>query len=154
MYDISMRVPLLVRWPGVTKPGSRNTDMVQNLDFASTFMEIAGAENFEGNQGHSLVPLLKSETPRDWRESVYYHYYEFPGAHSVARHYGVRTEDEKLIYFYATDEWEYYDLEADPLEMTNRYPEMADSRKVRRLKEELVRLRKHYADDTGEAFKY
>ncbi len=148
MYDISMRMPLLVRWPGVIQPGSRDTHLVQNLDFADTLLEAAGAGSMPGSQGRSLMPLLKSENPRDWRKSVYYHYYEH-GGHGVARHLGIRTEDKKLIYFYTTDEWEYYDLVNDPLELLNTYPEMKDSRTVKELKRELTSLRELYADDTG-----
>ena len=83
MYEESLHMPFIVKWPGVTKPGSVNEDMVQNLDFAETFLDFADLEIPKEMQGHSLVPLLKGETPKDWRKSIYYHYYEFPGAHAV-----------------------------------------------------------------------
>lgn len=144
MYEESLRMPLLVSWPGVITPGSVNTDLVQNLDFAPTFVEVAGGSQPERMQGHSLVPLLKNSTPDSWRDSVYYHYYEHPGAHMVHRHYGVRTDRHKLIYFYQLDEWELYDLDRDPEEMENRIddPEYADVSNM--LKAELELLRSHY----------
>ncbi|HSG70714.1 MAG TPA: sulfatase, partial [Planctomycetaceae bacterium] len=115
MYEESLKMPLIVKWPGVTKPGSRNTLMVQNLDYAETFLDIAGALIPGDMQGKSLVPLLKGETPADWRKSIYYHYYEYPSVHMVPCHYGIRTETHKLIHFYEFgDEWELYDLERDP----------------------------------------
>ena len=90
------------------------------------------------------MPLLKGDSPKDWRSSVYYHYYEFPGAHSVRRHYGVRTKRHKLIYFYRINEWELYDLEKDPDEMQSVYDDPAYAATVSELKKELDRLRAHY----------
>lgn len=93
MYEPSLRMPLVARWPGVIKPGSINTDLVQNLDFAETFLDLAGAKIPQDMQGRSIVPLLKGQTPSDWRKSIYYHYYEFftdrNAPHAVRRHYGV-----------------------------------------------------------------
>ncbi|MEM7454782.1 MAG: sulfatase [Planctomycetota bacterium] len=148
MYDESMMMPLIISWPGVTEPGSVNTDLVQNLDYAETFLDIAGAEIPETMQGHSLVPLLRGETPDDWRESLYYHYYEYPSVHMCPRQVGVRTTSEKLIHYYQFDEWEYYDLNSDPDERTNLYedPEYAD--RIEALKAELARLKEHYQDDS------
>ena len=116
MYEESFKTPLMVRWPGVIKPGGDNgDDFVSNLDFAQTFLDIAGVTEIpDPMQGASLVPIFKGETPADWRKSFYYHYYEFPGAHSVRRHYGVRMGKHKLIRYYNTDEWELFDLDADP----------------------------------------
>ena len=96
-------------------------------------------------QGASLVPLLEGETPSDWRRSFYYHYYEYPGWHDVARHYGVRTERYKLIYFYTLDEWEFYDLAKDPDELTSVYDDPVYARVRRRLETELEWLRNQYA---------
>jgi arylsulfatase A-like enzyme len=144
MYEESLRVPLIVRWPGVVRPGSENGDMVSNLDFAPTFLEAAGVPVPADMQGRSLVPLLKGETPADWRRSFYYHYYEFPGPHSVARHYGVRTARHKLIHFYQLGEWELYDLEKDPDEARNVYDDPAYADTVRELQKELDRLRALY----------
>ena len=144
MYEESFRMPLLVRWPGVTKPGSVNTDLTQNLDFAQTFLDIAGAEIPDDMQGRSLRPLLAGETPKDWRKSIYFQFYEDLGAHHVPRHYGVRTDLYKLMYFYKLDEWEMYDLQKDPDEMRSVYgqPEYAELQKD--LTQELSRLREQY----------
>lgn len=122
MYEESYRTPLLISWPGVTAPGSVNTDIVSNLDFAETILNIAGVKIPEDMQGESMVPLLKGETPSTWRKEHYYHYYEYPAVHSVKRHYGISTERYKLIHFYYDiDEWELYDLKNDPMEMKNLY---------------------------------
>jgi arylsulfatase A-like enzyme len=144
IFEESLRTPLLVRWPGVVKPGSTNKDLVSNLDFAETFLEAAGVPVPAEMQGRSLVPLLKGKTPADWRKSFYYHYYEYPGPHSVARHYGVVTDRYKLVYFYepAFNYWELFDLQKDPKELKSVYddPEYAATRKE--LAGELARLRK------------
>ena len=84
MYEESLRAPLIVRWPGVTRPGSRDGHMVQNIDFAATFLDMAGLRAPEDMHGTSLVPLLEGRSPRDWRRSIYYHYYEYPGVHACA----------------------------------------------------------------------
>ena len=144
MYEESFRTPLLVRWPGVVKPGSENHDLVQNLDFAQTLVDIAGGTPPDGMQGASLTPLLRGSTPDNWRESMYYHYYEFPGAHSVRRHYGVSTKTHKLIYFYTLDAWELYDLKKDPNELMSVYDDPAYAGVVKELKAELKKLRKQY----------
>ena len=140
------RIPshsLLVRWPGKTKPGSSNKDIVSNIDFASTFLEAAGQPIPGDIQGRSLVPILTGKTPTDWRKSFYYHYYEFPGAHSVQRHYGVVTDRYKLVHFYepGVDYWEMFDIQKDPQEMRSVYgqPDYAATQKD--LHAELKRLR-------------
>ncbi|MHC5067209.1 MAG: sulfatase family protein [Planctomycetota bacterium] len=155
MYEQSMRTPLLARWPGVIAPGSVNSDLVQNIDFAPTFLDIASAPIAADIQGHSVVPLLRGQTPADWRKSLYYHYYEYPCVHSVRRHEGVRSEFDKLIRFYGKDvpdgeQWEYYDLRSDSQELHNRYADPACDERIKALKAELQRLRDHYevpADD-------
>jgi len=118
--------------------------MVSNLDFAETFLDAAGVPIPAEMQGRSLKPLLKGETPADWRKSFYYHYYEYPGPHAVRRHYGVVTDRHKLVHFYETgvDYWELFDRKADPNELTSFYdkPEYAGVQKE--LKAELDRLRK------------
>lgn len=150
MYEESLRMPLVVRWPGVTKPGSENRDLVQNLDFAETFLDMAGVPVPDDMQGKSLVPLLKGQTPDDWRKSIYYQYYEFPGWHDVQRHYGVRTDRYKLVYYYLIDEWELFDLEKDPHELKSVYDDPAYADTVTELKAELERLRKEYKADQFE----
>jgi arylsulfatase A-like enzyme len=143
MYEESLRTPLLVKWPGVTKPGSVNNDIVSPLDFAETFLDIAGASVPANMQGRSMVPVLAGKTPDDWRKSFYYHYYEFPGWHDVRRHYGVTDGRYKLMRFYEPDvnEWEMFDLQNDPHEMQSIYdrPDVAKTQQY--LLAELNRLR-------------
>lgn len=144
IFEESLRTALLLRWPGVTKGGSVNKDIVSTLDIAETFLEAAGQAIPAEMQGRSLVPLLKGQTPADWRKSLYYHYYEYPGPHSVRRHYGVTTDRYKLVYFYEPEMnyWELFDLQKDPKEMRSVYdqPEYASVQKE--LHTELARLRK------------
>ena len=118
---------------------------MQNLDCAPTFLDIAGIEPPAAMQGASLVPLMRGNTPDNWRPSIYYHYYEGPDSwHSVHKHYGVRTGRYKLAYFYELDEWEFYDLEADPNEISSEYENPEYANEIRTLKNELVRLRAMY----------
>jgi arylsulfatase A-like enzyme len=144
MYEESLRMPLLIRWPAVIGAGSVNDDLCQNLDFAETMLDAAGAPIPAAMQGRSLVPLLQGRAPRDWRQSVYYHYYEHPGVHNVQRHEGVRTDRHKLIHFYRLGEWELYDLVEDSDELQNVYADPAYGDVVSELKAELVRLRRCY----------
>ncbi len=148
MYEESLKMPLIVKWPGVTKSGAVNEDLVQNLDYAETFLEMAGAAVPDDMQGRSLVPLLAGDTPDDWRESIYYHYYEYPSVHMVPRHYGVRNDRYKLMHFYQFDEWEFYDLETDPDELQNLYEDPNYADEIAAMKVELERLRAHYEDDS------
>ncbi len=148
MYEESLKMPFIVKWPGVTNPGSVNTSLIQNLDYAETFLEIAGADIPSDMQGASLVPLFKGEQPADWRKSIYYHYHEYPSVHMVARHYGIRNDRYKLIRFYQFDEWEFYDLEKDPDELMNAYGNAEYADIIARMKDELEALRGHYQDDT------
>lgn len=147
MYEDSIRMPFLVRWPGVTKPGSVQTALAINADFAPLFLEIAGLSTPADMQGRSLVPLLKGERPVDWRTSFYYRYYHDPGDHNTRAHYGVRTETHKLIYFWKKDQWEAYDLVHDPLELHNLCIEPAQAGTVANLKRELYRLKKEVKDE-------
>jgi arylsulfatase A-like enzyme len=124
--------------------------MIQNIDYAPTFLDAAGLQIPGDTQGESLLPLMEGRSPGGWRESVYYHYYEFPAVHMVARHYGVRTERYKLIHYYQTNEWELFDLERDPLEMRSAYSEPDYGGIVDELRAELMRLRVLYGDTTGE----
>jgi len=117
--------------------------MVQNIDYAPTFLEIAGLEAPDEMQGVSIVPLLEGETPDDWRDSIYYHYYAH-GAHNVPRHEGVRTKRYKLINYYTDDTWEFFDLKHDPLELTNVYDRAEYADALAETREELSRLRKEY----------
>jgi arylsulfatase A-like enzyme len=147
IYEESLRMPLLVRYPKEIKPGSVNGDIVLNLDFAPTFLGFAGVAVPADMQGQSFGSLLKGKTPKDWRTSMYYHYYEYPGAHAVKRHYGIRTKRYKLIHFYYDiDAWELYDLKKDPRELNNLYGNPAYKDIVKALKAELERLRQQYGD--------
>ncbi|GAB5524415.1 MAG: hypothetical protein Roseis2KO_22870 [Roseivirga sp.] len=147
IYNESFKTPLLVRWPGVVEEGSVNTQMVQNLDFAQTFLDAAGMAAPQDMQGESLLPLLKGDKEAWEREAVYYHYYEYPAVHMVKRHYGIVTEEYKLAHFYHdVDEWELYDRLKDPNELNNVYTEPEYAQIVTKLKEDLKGLRKKYKD--------
>jgi arylsulfatase A-like enzyme len=151
MYEESLRSPLMVRWPDRIKPGAVSDEIVLNLDFAETFLDCAGANIPADMQGRSLLPILEGKTPADWRRSMYYRYYEFPGAHAVRKHYGVRTARHKLIFFHELGQWELYDLEKDPREMKSVYGDPQYTAVVKELKAELARLRALYKDDDSVA---
>ena len=142
-YEQSVKTPLLVRWPKMVQGGTVNTAMVSNLDYPETFLAAAGVPVPGDMQGKSLLPLLAGKMPDDWRKSFYYHYYEFPGPHSVRRHYGVIDARYKLMHFYEPDiaEWEMFDLEADPKEMKSVYDDPNYAKERARLEAELARLR-------------
>ena len=114
MYEESLRMPFLVRWPAAIKAGSRSDAMALNVDFAPTFLDAAGVKVPAEMQGRSLLPVLRGKTPADWRTSMYYRYYHDPGDHNTRAHYGVRTATHKLIYFWKKDQWELFDLVRDP----------------------------------------
>jgi arylsulfatase A-like enzyme len=145
MYEESLRTPLLVRWPAGIEPGSVSDALVQNLDLAETFLELAGAPVPRTMQGESLVPLLRGENPADWREAIYYQYFEYPGWHMVRRHYGIRTKTHKLIHYYEIGEWELFDLEADPDELESVYGRPDYATVQARLEVQLDSLRAHFA---------
>ncbi len=147
MYEESIRMPFLVRWPAVIEAGSRVEAMGLNLDFAPTFLDAARLPVPADMQGRSLVPLLRGETPRDWRTSMYYRYYHDPGHHNTRAHYGIRTKTHKLIYFWKKNQWELCDLVADPQEMRNVYGQPAQAALTARLKTELARLKREARDD-------
>ena len=145
MYEESFRTPLVMRLPGGVR--GNIAEMVQNIDYAPTFLELAGVAVPDDIQGVSLLPLLRGEHPAGWRRSLYYHFYEYPAEHMVRRHYGVRNDRWKLIHFYNDiDQWELYDLQEDPHELRNLYglPEYAAPR--REMTDELVRLQTQYGD--------
>ncbi len=143
IFEESLRTPLLVRWPGITKPGSVSKDIVSNLDFAETFLDAAGLAIPAEMQGRSLRPVLAGETPADWRKSFYYQYYEFPSPHHVRPHYGVVTDRFKLVHFFGTDVdyWEMFDLQKDPHEMKSVYDLPEYKEQVEKLQKELKTLR-------------
>jgi arylsulfatase A-like enzyme len=147
MYEQSLRMPLIVRYPEKVKAGSVNDDIVLNLDFAPTLLDFAGVEIPGQMQGRSMKPVLEGNTPDDWRDAMYYHYYEYPAWHGVKRHYGVRTDRYKLMHFYYDiDQWEFYDLKKDSLEMHNEIdnPEYQDE--IERLKKIIEEKRQKFGD--------
>ncbi len=146
MYEESLRMPLLIRWPQRIKPRTVSKAMVLNVDFAPTLLAAAGAAIPDDMQGRSFVPLLSGRAPRSWRTSMYYRYYH-PGHHNVAAHYGIRTERYKLIYFNKLDQWELYDLKTDPTEMKNLYGDPTKAALVKTLKTELFKLKKELKDE-------
>ncbi len=153
MYEESMMMPFIAAWPGKTEAGSKSTALIQNIDYAETFLDLAGASISDDMQGQSLVPLLEGGSAEGFRDALYYHYYEYPQepglfrSHMVPRHNGIRTERYKLLNFYQFGEWELYDLENDPDELTNIYTS-ADKALVDRLKSELESLVDTYQDDS------
>ena len=149
MYEEVYRMPLLVRYPKVIKPGSVSNALTMNIDFAPTFLNLAGIPIPKDIQGVSLLPIFENagQSPENWRESTYYHYYEYPSWHSVKRHYGIRTKRYKLIHFYNDiDEWELYDMEKDPEEMKNIYNDPDNASIIKALKNELKKQQELYMD--------
>jgi arylsulfatase A-like enzyme len=147
MYEESLRMPFVARWPaGGIKAGSTQAAMAINADFAPTFLQAAGLDVPADMQGRSLVPLLRGERPDGWRTSMYYRYYHDPGDHHTAAHYGVRTETHKLIHFWKLGQWEMYDLTKDPDEMHNLYEDPAQQETVKKLNDELYRLKRELKD--------
>ena len=147
MYEESMHTPLIMRLPKGFDLRGDIDELVQNIDYAPTFLELAGAEVPDDIHGISLLPLLKGEQPEDWRTALYYHYYEYPAEHMVKRHYGIRTDRYKLIHFYNDiDVWELYDLETDPTEMNNLYGQELYNELIDSLKQELLNLQEQYDD--------
>lgn len=147
MYEESFHTPLIMRLPeGFDRRGDIS-EMVQNIDYAPTFLEIAGAPIPDDMQGMSLMPLLRGDKNVKWRDALYYHFYEYPAEHSVKRHYGVSNGRYKLIHFYNDiDHWEFYDLLNDPYEMHNIYNVPAVKPLVEKMRQRLVELQKQYKD--------
>jgi arylsulfatase A-like enzyme len=149
VYDESFKTPLMISWPGKIKPGSKSDEMVQNLDFAQTFLEAANIEAPSDMQGESLMPLLTGQSDKWDRDAVYYHYYEYPSIHMVKRHYAIVTKEYKLIHFYYdVDEWELYDRKNDPKEMKNVYDDPTYATLKKKLHGELEGLRTKYGDSS------
>jgi len=146
MYEESLRMPLLIRWPGHIQAGSTCDKIVLNLDFAETFLDCAGQEAPKDMQGRSFRPILEGNPPTDWRSSMYYRYYEFPQPHHVQPHYGVRTDRYKLVFYNLVDEWELFDLQKDPMELRSVYGDPQYAGAVKELKAELERLKNQYQD--------
>lgn len=160
MYEEALRIPWLIRYPGLVKPGSTTDAWVQSIDNAPTIMDMVGLPIPGDMQGKSLMPVFENNPPQDWARSMYYHYYEEGPPHWVLPNYGVRTEKYKLISYYTVNEWEFFDLERDPDEMESLLyedgvsirPGYEDAFKA--TLEELKSLRRHYKDDTGKPVKF
>jgi len=146
MYEPSLRMPFLARWPAGIKPGTVGDGLTINPDFAPTFLELAGAAIPADMQGRSLMPLFAGGKPADWRKEIYYRYYHDPGHHNTRAHYGIRTDTHKLIHFWKTDQWELYDLVNDPDEMKNLFSDAASQSVVADLKARMARLRSELGD--------
>jgi arylsulfatase A-like enzyme len=146
MYEESLRMPFLVRWPNGIKRGTKIRAMALNVDFAPTFLDAAGLPVPADMQGRSLLPVLRGRVPPDWRTSMYYRYYHDPGDHNTHAHYGVRSVTHKLIYFWKKDQWELFDLVNDPYELHNLYGERGQDRVTATLKAELARLKQSLGD--------
>ena len=154
MYEESFRTPLLVRYPKEIKPETKIERLVQNLDFAPTFLDYAGIDIPAEMQGESFRKLAAGKSKK-WRDAVYYTYYEYPSVHMVKRHYGVATERYKLMHFYYDiDEWEMYDLKTDPSEMKNIYGDPKYAKVQKMLHEKLSELRRQYGDSDENDQKY
>ncbi len=151
IYEESLKTPFVIRYPGVVKPGSKLDQLVMNIDWAPTVLNIANAKIPADIQGKSFLPLLKSTTHTakvPWRKDAYYHYYEFPEPHHVFPHFGIRTDRYKLAYFYGgADSWELYDLKTDPSEMNNLYGNKQTEKLTADLKTRLKALMAEYQDD-------
>lgn len=146
IFDESFKTPLLIKWPGVIKAGSKNSQMVQNLDYAQTFLEAAGVKPPADMQGESLIPIFKGQG-KNFRDAAYYHYYEYPGIHMVKRHYGIVTEKYKLVHFYHdVDEWELYDRTNDKNELKNVYNDPKYAKIKAEMHKKLAALRVKYKD--------
>jgi arylsulfatase A-like enzyme len=147
MYEESLRVPLLVRWPAAVRRGSSSELMALNVDFAPTFLEAAALPVPKDMQGRSLLPLLRGKRAPGWRSSMYYRYYHDPGDHNTRAHYGVRTRTHKLIRYWKQDQWELFDLVNDKAELHNLYGQPGQERLQAELTSELMRLRRELGDE-------
>lgn len=153
MYEESFSTPLVMHLPKGFKAKGDINQLVQNIDHAPTFLELAGVEIPDDIQGESIVPLLKGQKPKKWRDALYYHFYEYPAEHAVKRHYGVRDNRYKLIHFYNDiDTWELYDLKKDPKEMNNIYGKPGTEKITKRMLAKLKALQEQYDDPIR--FKY
>lgn len=147
MYEESLRMPFVVRWPAGIRAGTTLDQVVLNVDFAPLFLDAAGAPVPADMQGRSFLPLLRGRAAPDWRTAMYYRYYHDPGHHNTRQHYGVRTLTHKLIYFWTRDQWELFDLRADPQELHNLYGQPGHEQVTAALKAELYRLKRALGDN-------
>jgi arylsulfatase A-like enzyme len=147
MYEESLRMPFVIRYPKRIKPNTVVKDIVSNIDLAPTVLELANVTIPHNVQGKSFAENLKGKSPKNWRQSMYYHYYEYPFWHHVQPHYGIRTERYKLIHFYYNvDLWELYDLKNDPSELNNLIHSKKHIPLINKLKKELYKLKSDYGN--------
>ena len=147
MYEESLRMPFIVRYPGKVKAGATSGKILLNVDFAPTLLNLANVKAPDEMQGKSFLPILFGQMGNDWRRAMYYHYYEYPKWHHVQPHYGIRTEQYKLIHFYYDiDVWELYDLQKDKNELVNEYNNPAYKEIITDLKNQLKKLQNEYGD--------
>ena len=155
MYEESLRTPFLMQFPGHIAPGTRVSAPIQNIDYAATFLDYAGLPVRPEIQGRSLRAVADGTAPADWRDAIYYHYYEYvrgPGNHAVSAHYGIKSDRYKLIRFYGhVNAWEFYDLASDPHEMRNRIDDPVLQDQIAEMKRRLAALRAQYRDNGGPA---
>ena len=146
MYDVSMQTPLLMKWKGKIKPGSVNTSLVQNIDFAPTMLDVAGVKAPDWMQGLSLKSIVTGKQSELARKELYYRYYEYPIDHYVIPHMGIREKHYKLIYFYTANEWEFYDLKNDPQEQKNLIRTPKYRAEIERMRKKLIETKSRYKD--------
>ncbi|WP_438988706.1 sulfatase family protein [Polaribacter sp.] len=148
MYEESMRMPFVIRYPKKIKPKTVIKDVISNIDLAPTILDMAGVNIPKEVQGNSFYKQLKGETNNNWRQSMYYHYYEYPKWHHVQPHYGIRTARYKLIHFYYdVDVWELYDLDNDPSELNNLIDSENHKSLIVDLKQKLYQLKNNYGNN-------
>ena len=136
-----------MKWPAAIRPGTVSNNLVMNIDIGQTFLAAANVKAPTSMQGESMLPLLQNKNPRQWRKSVYYHYYEAGDEHNVPKHVGVRNDRYKLIWFYENREWELYDLSKDKHEVNNLYNDKQYKKIQSELTKELIQLARKYKDE-------
>ena len=147
IMEETLKMPFIARCPALIRPGTVNHDLIANIDFAPTFLDIAEVKKPDEMQGESFLANLKGKTPESWRQSLYCRYYVEGGEHNTAAWYGVRTKTDKLVYYYKRDEWEYFDMASDPEELHNRYGDPACAARIAELKQVIADLRAQYGDE-------
>lgn len=147
IMEETLKMPFIAKCPAIIKAGSTNSDIIGNIDFAPTFLDIAHVQKPAEMQGESFLQNLEGKTPKDWRQAIYARYYVEGGEHNTAAWYGVRTKTEKLVYYYKRDEWEYFDMVKDPEELHNGYNDPANAARITALKKLLADLRAKYQDE-------
>ncbi|MBQ8125648.1 MAG: sulfatase [Kiritimatiellae bacterium] len=147
IMEETLKMPFIARCPALIKPGTVNGDLIANIDFAPTFLDIAAVPKPAEMQGDSFLKNLEGATPAGWRQSLYCRYYVEGGEHNTAAWYGVRTKTDKLVYYYKRDEWEYFEMTSDPEELKNRYGDPACAARIAELKRVMAELRAKYGDE-------